>query len=202
MTDADELLSEADALLEQNRFSEAKLAYRAVLESGVASSRAIINLEVAEGEDRLAFLRSLVARYPEEMEYRIAQVNELILAGRADHAIQFCTLMLGKTTELREQLLIRLLRLRAAAQSWRCESYVEDFREVWNAGETVPGFDRMRRTLIESISGCTRVEAIPSFQALAEGRIVSEALVQFIQAKVTELRALEECMKSEVPGMS
>lgn len=183
-------LSEADSLLEQNRFAQARDAYRSALISGFGSRKAIANLGIADNEERLAFWRSLLDRYPQEAEYRTAYVNELMLSGHVSQAMQACTGMLKTSTETRGQLIARLLRLRAAARSGMFDYFVEDFREVWNSGGIVSGFDRLRRTLLEVISGCVETTAISCFEILAKEPLSDGPVGSLIEAKVAELQAM------------
>ena len=135
MDNTDNKLSEADSLLEHNQFAQARDAYRSILISGCASRKAIANLGVADNEERLAFWRSVLERFPQDAEYRMGYANELMLSGHLSQAMQACTEMLENSTEMREQLLIRLLRLRAAARSAMLDYFVEDFVRYGTQGE-------------------------------------------------------------------
>lgn len=191
MTDRDTNLLAADSLLDENRFAEARDAYRSVLIAGHVSPRALGNLCVAETEERLAFRRLLSSLFPEDVECRLTEVAELISSNRAAHALRSCTELLEKTSSPKEQSLVRVARLRAAARCGDFQFFAEDFRAVWGAEATVEGMRRFRSGLLELVSGITDKRAIPVLRAMAADQLGTDSRFGFLAAKAAELEALE-----------
>jgi hypothetical protein len=114
----------------------------------------------------------------------------MIAGGRSAHVVRHCTALLSERSDPRERALVRLLRLRAAAKCGDFDTFVDDFQEVWNAGNAVQGIERLRPGILDIVSGCTDAAAISGLEMLAREPFASDAIARLMQAKVIELKAL------------
>jgi hypothetical protein len=67
----DQLVDQADRLLEENDFAAAMAAYRAAALAGPPASPALTNLGVAEDQERLGFWRLLRQKHPTSLVVRL-----------------------------------------------------------------------------------------------------------------------------------
>jgi hypothetical protein len=198
MSDSTELIAEADRKLEENSYAEARDLYRAAALMTSPTRATLVNLSIAEDQDRLEFRRQLSLAHPTSTQVRLAEASALTSAHRARQAIQIYTQMLGwETIDSHKAFAVRLARLRVAASSGDYQVLQNDFLALWKASAADPRLRRLRPTMLRSLAQLHDVKAIGMLQVLFEDTDIGSPVKHFLESKITELRslaaAIEEC---------
>jgi len=192
----DDLFEEGERLFDVNDFAGARDAYRRAAIAGCLSGACLTNLEIATEQERLAFARELLARHPGSFEATLALAHALIAARRFDQAVLLCSNMLSERGSDTDALRVRIVRLRAAAQSRHHETLVEDARAIWAEGELRPVAKKLRRTLLRTIAGIEHTEAEQAVHRIAAA-LPDGPERRMIAAKGAELAALADALRRE-----
>lgn len=193
----DELVEEGERLLDANDFVGARDAYRRAARAGCLSRTSLANLEVATEQERLAFARELHALHPTSFEAALALVHTFMATRRFDDAVRFCSNMLAERgADSTAALQIRIIRLRAAAQSQRHETLVEDVLALWAESEVRPAARKLRRTVLRTIAGIDHAEAEQAVHRIATA-LPDGPERRMLAAKSAELAALADALRQE-----
>jgi|GEM_PF-7080232 len=155
----------ADQEFDARRFADACDAYRRALENGEITTELVVNLSTARQEEWSAFWRGLANKYPANMEYRRAEIQQLKLPA---HRVTGWTELLKLDHTPKETLMLRLARLGAAADSGRLEYFVEDFVAIWDPDPPVKDSRVFRPILASIVCRLHSPQSLATLDALAK----------------------------------
>ena len=185
------MLAEAHDKLEQNSFSEACALYRQAAMISEPNQKQLGNLAVAEEEERLQYRRELCRRYPGSFDCKLSLIQILNSAAHSSLAVQLASELLS-ASDLRENqhLLLRFVRLKSAIATTNVELVIEDFAELWKAGEDNGAAYRCRKGILMSLASCSDPAYVEAFQRLSELAFLDEQVAHFFELKAEELRMM------------
>ena len=198
MTEYEKLFEEAEQLYESGHCAEARDLYRQVLMQNPEHRLAAANLAGVEQYEAYLFRASLRKQYPNSLGALLLQIhshkgtqqklNELIGEALASPELTF-----------RERFNLHFLRFENACKAaYDNDLIVQDFRAIWALAETHPA-PVLKRSLLRYISShITNRIAIPALETLARDDQYPESVRAFLQAKISELEALNSALE-EIP---
>jgi hypothetical protein len=197
MSDLNHIIEEANHLLEENNFGAARSMYQRAAMLASPTQHVLGNLHVAEEQERLQFRRAIIQKYPESRAARLDEIAILMSMDHHwyDHAIDRCTDLLLHNSQAPDNLHIRWLRLQAAAHRGNYKTFLEDFPELWTAGDTFTWAIRSRRTLVQELAKLGDPGAIPVLELLNQKTWLPLAVKEFLEAKIRELKTLTTAMQ-------
>ena len=204
MSNLDDMIEEADRLLEENNFAAALDLYRAAIMMAPPTKYVLDNLRVAEEQEVLQFSLSLTEKYPDSLVAAKNYIDSLLRVGGHwnAHAVTQCTKLLKRMDlDATEERRLRRLRFHAATRTSYYamrdpyQSLVEDFSTVWQAGDTYPWAIRSRDGMLEDLLAMKESEAIPVLEELAGLEWLPSEVSQLLGVKVTELRMLKHIIQ-------
>lgn len=195
------LQDEATHLLENNRYADARDAYRKAAIVELPTRDLLISLRVAEELEQLEFSQHLRDKYPHSLiiaEYDINNLLQLDSQWTA-HAVLRCTELLQTSNlEPTEELKLHNLRFYAVTRASYYAArdatrlFIEDFSEVWRTGANTPLARRLRRQLLSNIASMNEHKGILLLEALMKEQWLPTNIRNFLQVKLEELRFLEQ----------
>lgn len=195
-TDTLSLREQAYQLLDANDFAGARDLYRAAAMLDLPDERALGNLAVAEGEERLQFRRALYEKH-HSLVAKMSVIHALFIAKHYDSVLRECTDLLTKgDLTVVEDLRIRWLRFRSALRTFNFPRDIpltviaEDFWWLWFI--TMPKLvERSRNLLLIEVAQVQHTHLIPVLESLADDARLPPPAQKFLQAKVHELQLLQ-----------
>ncbi len=181
-----------DQQLDDNQFLDARESFRRAVLDGIDSDRVIHNLHVAEKEERDAFWRSVVDKFPNNRKLRMARLEWRLSGGFAQLALLECTELLRSAESAREMILLKLVRLRAASRCCHFDKFADDFRAIWSNELPDSDSNALRRALVSVIAELTSTDAIPALEDLIRGFSSEEEFSKLLSAKRLELLAIDQ----------
>lgn len=202
-TDLRTLQDSADALLEENRYEEARSVYRRLVGMGDISARTTNNLLVAEESERVALALHVAetAKSAAATLYRAATLHGV---GRYDGCVALCTSALeAPGLERLDEMRLRIWRLKAACDASRphAPSIEEDIDWLWQRGENPKEIQTLRATVVSSLERLGAA-SLPTVEALLGSPRVDSRLQPFVEAKRAEFIAantLRASIRSDEP---
>lgn len=188
----------ADQYLDANDFARARDAYREAIASDIRHD-ALANLRTAETQESIAYRRDLVARNPSSLEARLEFARAYLHGHMASQAVRVCTELLDLVVASDDiATRSRIIRYKAAvrAQQWHVAS--DDFVYVWRLCDKEHSRE-IRKTLLRELASIDRATPESFFANVAAALPAEPHLSEFIDAKVTELRALAR-LGEEIDG--
>ncbi len=200
-TDIRSLIDEANRLLDENEFAAARDTFRAAAIQAAPTRPLLGNLNVAEQQERLQFSRILGEKHPNSLIAQLEQIALLMSMGDqwTAHAVVRCSELLQTIgLDTLETHHIQRLRFRAASQTVYgsmpdpYRTLVEDFTEVWRAGEIYAWAVQPRTGMLQEIASMNEPEVIPVLGVLAQQEWLPLNTRKFLETKISELEALKE----------
>jgi hypothetical protein len=189
MRENNDILAEAEGLIERNEFSRAIVLLRNAARMAPPSGMLLANLTVAEEHERVQFSRELARTHPGSLVCKFREIGALMTVRGFARAAELCSVVLPTLGGAPEDALsIRQIRFQAEMRGCLNQHIVEDFKFIWDFGDEFPRVRRVRRGLILEVAGACKTDAIPIIEALAGQPWVPDDLAGFLRAKLAELR--------------
>ncbi len=191
------LREQAYRFLEENDFAAARDLYREAAMLDLPSQRVLINLSVAEAEERLQFRRTLYEKH-NSLIAKMSVIGELFARKLYDHVLHECTNLLtqGNLSPV-DELFIRHRRFSAAAHTVYFPRNVpatvlsEDFWFLWSPFK--PSLtERSHQIVLGELAQVNSASLVPVLQTLAADERLPQPVQQFLAAKVHELQLLAQ----------
>lgn len=182
-----DLISKAEAYLEEFQFLKAYELYRYAFQDYAPSKQDLCNLLVCETEEKLLFRKKNVEKHGGihcELDY----ISQLSLNGKQRAAIDKATSIISKYCNEDEVFLINLYRFHASLSSGPYDYFVEDFKVIYK--KSISYKSKMRYRLLENISKLNSMDAINHLAKLLEFELLDKNEIKFIKAKIGELELL------------
>lgn len=194
----DELYNDANRRLDENNFSEAVSLFRKAALTSEPTAMQIVNLGIAEDEERLQFRKTICERYPQSIHCQLNLVLTLHNVGHSGLAVRLASEMISATklTEM-DLLQARIIRLRAALAAKVYEIVILDFSELWQAGLSNSVALRCRTGIVSDLASANAPEFCGVFDELSRLPFVEEDVAEFLRAKANELNAARK-LKSQL----
>jgi hypothetical protein len=188
------MLAEADRLLERGDFAQALSLLRRAIPLAVPDQQALANLAIAEDHERMEFRRRLSQRYPRARDLRLSEAASAIAAFRPERACTIYSALLREPAgdDAHGDLIVRLLRARAAARSRRYDLLVEDLTVILLEAGRSPVRAALRSAALRIIAEVADCDAAPMLAALVHdtAALRDRRLTGFLRRKISELEAL------------
>jgi hypothetical protein len=198
MVNHDDLLTEAEQRLEENRYAEAANLFQQAAEKREPTMVHLANWAVAQDQVRLSFLRFLSSKYPNSIDCQMGLATQLLRMGMKTQAAAHCTHVLTLFQDQEAVLQARLLRLRAGIDSKQTDHVVEDFLWIWHARLSETGVVLLRSRLLRDIARVQDDILLPALEELKNHESIKGQAGVFISAKIQELVLLKATTDSLV----
>ena len=189
---SDELLDEADRLLEHGDFAGSVAAFREAALLTPLSTDFLMNLMIAEDNERIEFRRRLTQMFPESLDYAVAEVEMLVQAGFRPQAVARCTGLIENPGLAPDQTFrIRHARFKLAKDARRDPgTLVADFVDLWNG----PSYDldRMRLMLLRALLGIKSPALLGALALIRDQFGEETGLMRIIDSKIEQLTFFQE----------
>lgn len=190
--DVNELLTQAEQFLEENQYPEAARLFQLVADRRLPTAGHLVNWRVAEEQAHLAALRDLARKYPSSLDCHLAIASQLFKFGMEDQASAYCTDLIDGFRDLKSQLQIRLLRLRAELTGGKTEHVVEDFLRIWDAALEPTPLLRLRCRILRDVAAINDARVLPALEELNQHESIKGLVGLFMSMKIEEIRALAQ----------
>ncbi len=185
-------------LLDENKFNEAIEAYRKIILLGELSREVRINSSVSETEAQLSFAREVSKIDGWLSSFYEAEVA--VKVGRYPIAIKICSELLETCKfAMKDEVTVRILRLRAACKGGYENELIEDFLKIWEVGRMDRMFRLIRKTIIKDIAKIENPNMKSSLLEILKHNSVSPDVSEFILKKANELDALKILIQKIAP---
>jgi hypothetical protein len=190
--EGNELLVQAEQLLEENRYSEAAKLFQRAAHQQLPTSAHLMNWSVADEQARLSELRAIAGKYPCSLECHLWVINQLLRIGMGGQAAAYCTEIIDAFRDPKDELQIRLLRLRAELSGRKIGHVVEDFLRAWHAELSLTSLARVRSRLLRHIAAINDEQLLPVLEELYQNKEIEDQAGLFMTRKIEEMKLLAE----------
>ena len=186
------LISDADDELEKNNFDAAIALYRQCALSTPPDRHTLINLSVAQSEERSSFYRQLVATHPHSHGCHIAQITYLTWSGKSPRAVVKSSEALSLFTDILDAFMLRRARLTAGRFGRNFEFWDADFRYCWNASVPAAAIAKVRRGLLGELAAMNSPDAISCLEMLRASDELPKIVIDIVTHKIAILTLMRD----------
>jgi hypothetical protein len=196
----DSLRHEAQKKLEAKDYVGAREAYRELI-AQTASEVDFLLLGIAENHELLAFRQALRLKHPQSLFAWLAEIQANLPLGRRGPAIDLATEALNIFLDIEDQFMLRSLRLKAASDYYfAVQQYMslilEDIRALWQVDSKLLIEPRDKQGFLSYLISSLESRHLPILETLAQDEMFPPVVRQAFEAKIAQLRALDEALKA------